>query len=301
MDGGSNLGKAIAAGEFVVTAEYRPPRGTSVERLLAAAESLAPRVHAVCAPESEDGARMCSMAACRHLAAAGAEPILHLLTRDMNRISLQATILGAASLGVRNVLCLAGRHQALTTCREARGVFDVDAIQLLRIADRMRRDGRLADEEALDSPVDLLLGTDTNPFSDPVDLQILTLDKAVRMGADFVITQPVFNLRRFDEWLDGVRERGVHTRTCVVASVMPLVSKEQASSLLDSHRQLDIPDEVIARLETASDSRATGVELAAATVSHLRSLEGVRGVHISAGEDFDLATDVLTASGLAKG
>ena len=87
MDGGSNLGKAIAAGEFVVTAEYRPPRGTSVERLLAAAESLAPRVHAVCAPESEDGARMCSMAACQHLAAAGAEPILHLLTRDMNRIS----------------------------------------------------------------------------------------------------------------------------------------------------------------------------------------------------------------------
>jgi methylenetetrahydrofolate reductase (NADPH) len=293
------LASAVRDGKFVVTAECRPPRGTSTDRLKAYADVLGGLVHAIGASESEDGVRMSSLAACSHLLSAGAEPILSLLTRDLNRIALQATILGAASMGIRNVLCMSGRHQALTTSGAARGVFDVDPIQLIGIGEAIRKEGRLADGLDLESPVDLLVGMDANPFSDPMELQVMALDRAVSAGADFVMTEPVYNTGRFSQWIASVRERGIHDRTCIIASVMPLISAEEAMALSTTYRHLDVPEEAIRRLDNSEDPRAEGIGIAVETIGTLRKTDGVRGIHVIAHEDPALAAEVLRASGLS--
>lgn len=296
----TGMAEAIAGSGFVVTAECAPPRGALGGHFRDCAAALQGSVHAISVPESADGPRPCSLAGCSLLASAGADPILNLLTRDLNRIALQATILGACALGVRQVLCVAGRHQALTNSPEARGVFDIDPIQLLRVADAMRKDGQLASEEPTDPPLELVLGTDTNPFAEPLELQVLTLEKAVSAGADFLITQPVFDLDRFSLWAERVRERGIQGRTCLIAGVMPVTSSHEAADLADRHRYLDIPEQVVETLDAARDQRSAGIELAATTVRQLREVEGVRGIHLITGVDFALAADVVRTSELSR-
>ncbi|MCL5104933.1 MAG: methylenetetrahydrofolate reductase [Armatimonadetes bacterium] len=297
---GEHLAKAVGNGKFVVTAECRPPRGADVARIKACAAALGSSVDAVYIPESDDGVRLSSLAASGHLATAGAEPIMALLTRDLNRIALQSALLGAASGGIKNVLCTTGRHQALTTSGSARGVFDIDPIQLLRVADGMRKEGRLADGQSLDAPIDLVLGIDANPFAEPVELQVLALEKAINAGADFVITQPVFNLDRFNIWMSYVRERGLHENACIIASVMPLSSAQEAVALAEKFNILDIGDDVVERLQSAQYQRAAGMHLAKETIDCLRKIEGVRGVHLMTGEDFELAAEVIKDSGLSR-
>lgn len=265
------LGEAIESGRFAITAECRPPRGAGTEVFKSVADALGGVVDAIGASESEDGVRQCSLAACAHLAAAGVEPILYLPTRDFNRIALQASILGAASMGIRNVLCISGRHQALTTSPDAKGVFDIDPLQLLRVADAMRKEGRLADGATLDSPVELLLGTDTNPFADPAELHVLTLERAASV-ADFVITQPVFDLVRFEKWMAQVRERGIHSKTCIIASVLPAIQEDVA----DKYKYYTPgpgPEEI---------------------VSGLREIDGVRGINVVIGDDLEAAGKIVS-------
>ena len=283
---GTKLSEAIKSGQFVIAAECRPPRGAGTDVFKSCADALGNLVHAVGAPESEDGVRQCSLAACSHLAAAGAEPILHLLTRDSNRIGLQASILGAASMGIRNILCISGRHQTLTSSATAKGVFDLDPIQLLQVADAMRKEGRLADGQMLDAPVELLIGTDTNPFADPMELHVLTLDRAVSAGADFVMTQPVFDLDAFEKWMAEVRARGIHSKTCIIASVLPVKSEEHAADVAEKHKYLTSKPEI-------------GEDAAVKTISALRGVDGVKGVYLMTGDDFELAAKIIAASELS--
>lgn len=290
----------VSNGKFAVTTECTPPVGADPEPIKSFAAALAGSVSAVLASESEDGPRMSSLAACAHLMSAGAEPVLCLLTRDLNRIALQASILGAASMGVKNVLCLSGRHQALTSSVSARGVFDVDQVQLVRIADAMREEGKLADGRETGSPLPLVIGTDANPFADPIELQALATEKAVAAGADFVITCPVFNLDRMNAWVSHMRERGVTEQACIIASVMPLTSSREAVSLAEKYCHLDIGDDVVERLDAAQNKRDAGVHMAAETIGFLRKIPGIRGVHIAAGAGYKLAADVIAAAGLTR-
>ena len=283
---GTKLADAIKSGRFVIAAECRPPRGAGTDAFKSCADAIGNLVHAVGAPESEDGVRQCSLAACSHLAAAGAEPILHLLTRDSNRIGLQASILGAVSMGIRNVLCLSGRHQALTNSGTAKGVFDLDPIQLLHVAGAMRKEGRLADGQMLESPVELILGTDVNPFADPMELHVLTFERAASAGADFVMTQPVFDLDRFEKWMAEVRARGIHSKTCIIASVLPVTSEEHAADVAEKHKYLASKPEI-------------GEDAAVKTISALRGVDGVKGVYLMTGDDFELAAKIIAASELS--
>lgn len=296
----SLLANAVKNGQFVVTAECQPPLGTDIGALESCAKALGGLVHALSVTESEDGVRMSALAACSHIRAAGTEPIMPLLSRDYNRIALQSNILGAASMGVSSVLALAGRHQALTTSGTARGVFDIDPIQMIQIADRMRKEGKLADGQELSSPIDILIGTDTNPFADPVELQALALGKAVNAGADYVMTQPVFNLDRLNIWMTYVRERKIHERACIIASVMPLTSSQEAIQLAEKYTHLDVSDDIVKRLDAASDQRKAGIEIAIETINQLKKIDGIRGIHLMTGEDFQLAADVLKASGVSR-
>ncbi|HET6455600.1 MAG TPA: methylenetetrahydrofolate reductase [Armatimonadota bacterium] len=266
---GSKLAEAIKGGKFVITAECRPPRGAGADMFKSCVDALGSSVTAISAPESEDGVRQCSLAACGHLIAASAEPILHLLTRDMNRIALQASILGAASMGIKNILCTSGRHQALTTSATAKGVFDIDPIQLLRIADAMRKDGRLADGQTIDAPIDLLLGTDANPFAEPVELHLVTLKRAVASGADFIVTAPVFDLAKFESWMAEVRK--LQQKPCIIASVLAAIPEDVADKF-KYYAPGPGADEII---------------------SGLRKIDGVRGIYLMAGDDFEGAKKLL--------
>lgn len=295
-----HLAKAIGNGQFIVTAEYSPPRGTEAKKLQACAATLGGLVHAVYAPESEDGVRMSSLAACSHLAAAGAEPILSLLSRDMNRIALQAAILGASSMEVHNIFCLSGKHQTLTTSSSARGVFDIDPIQLLQVADGMRKERQLADGRQIEGKVNLILGADANPFAEPMELYLIVLEKAVAAGADYVITQPIFDIERFTTWLNIVRGEGLDRKICIIASVMPLTSAQEATELSGKYQRLCIPGVIIDSLKTAQDQRAAGMQTAVETIARLRAMDGVRGIHLMTGDDFQTAADILKSSGLSR-
>jgi len=261
---------------------------------------LSDKVHAVGAVESNDGPRLSALATCVHLASAGVDPILHLLTRDMNRIAIQATILGALSLGVHNIFCTAGRHQILTNEPHARGVFDVDSLQLVGIANGMRN-GVLAGGREIQPQPQLILGTDTNPYAQPMELQILSLEKAVAQGVDFVVTQPVFKLEEFATWLSLARERGICSRTCILPSVKPLTSAGEAADLRETHKAFDIPEQLISGLKDSKDPRATGIEHVVHTISEIRKMEGIRGLYLMTGEDPSLAVEIMAASGLSRG
>lgn len=297
---GELLAQAVKNGQFVVTAECTPPRGAGVDGLKACAAALKDSVHALYVPQNEDGVRLASLAACSHIAQAGAEPMMALLTRDLNRIALQSALLGAASMGIKNVLCTTGRHQTLTSAGSAKGVFDIDPVQLLMVADSLRKEGKLADGGSIDAPVNLLLGTDTNPFAEPLELNVIMLQKAVDAGADFVITTPVFNLDRFNIWMSYVRERGLHEKACIIASVKPLSSAQEAIALSEKNNTIDITDDIVDRLQTAQDQKAAGIHLANETVAYLKKVEGVRGVHLMTGTNFDLAAEIIKTNGLSK-
>lgn len=254
----ASLAGIIDAGDFAITAGIVPPQNADSAYLSKSAEELSGRVHAVLVSDG-DGARMSGLAACVHFASNGIEPILELSTRDMNRIALESTIIGASSLGINSVFCTAGTHQTLTSVKEARGVFDLDPIQLLSAAQSLE----------LTSPT--LLGASTNPFSDPVELQILMIEKAVRAGARFAITAPVFDIEKMKVWLEAVRNRGLHEKIFIIAGVLPLETPEEAFELREKFRWLDIPDRVVDKI---------GIEFTAEMIRELKKLDGIRGIHI---------------------
>ncbi|MEN6357708.1 MAG: methylenetetrahydrofolate reductase [Armatimonadota bacterium] len=284
--------KAVKDGRFIVTAQCTPPQGAGAKQLQACAAALKGSVSALYAPECEDGIRLSSLAACAHLAKAEVESIAAFTTRDHNRIALQSMILGAVSMGISNIFCTAGRHQTLTSAGSAKGVFDLDPIQLLQIADAMRKNGSLSDGQVIDSPIELTLGTDTNPFAEPVELNVIVLQKAISAGADFVITHPVFDIDKFNAWMKAVRERGLHEKTAIIASVMPLSSSAQAASVAEKYT---MPDDIAAKLQSADAGRQMAVD----TIKSLKGIDGVRGVHLMGG-DFELISNIIKSSALGS-
>lgn len=295
----NELQQAIKSGEFVIIGECLPPKSAESDIIASCARQLADKVHAISVIESEDGPRLCSLAACIHLASEGAQPILHLLTRDMNRIALQATILGATSAGVTNFFCTAGRHQVLTREPHARGVFDIDPIQLLSIA-RNVEISVSSEAEQTESLTKFTLGTDINPYAQPMELQILVLEKAIAQGADFVVTQPIFKIDTFANWLSMAQERGLCSKTCIVAAVKPLTSAEEAADLRESHKAFDIPEHIITELKDAKDPRSTGINLTAKIITEIQDMDGVRGIYLMTGENPALALDLISATGLSR-
>lgn len=266
-----SFSQAVKNGEFLITAQCTPPQDSNTTSLESCAAALKDAVHALYVSESEDGVRLSSLAACSHLVKTGVEPIMALITRDENRIALQSSILGAASMGITNILCTSGRHQTLTSSGSAKGVYDLDPIQLLQMAK--------------DMPVEITLGTDTNPFAEPVELNVMVLKKAIKAGAELVITQPVFDIDKFNSWMDIVRS--IEKEIAIIASVLPIASAEQAASYSEIY---DIPDEVI---------KNAGAQQAADIVSSLKKIEGVRGIHIM-GDDFELASQVIKSGGVSR-
>lgn len=283
MKSGSKLERALTTGQFAVTAEAGPPRGSQAEVMLRKGELLKACCHAINVTDNQIAmVRMSSLAGCVLLKQAGAEPVLQLALRDRNRLALQSDLLGAAALGIRNVLCLAGDHQQLGNHPSSMGVYDIDPIHLVQMVKGLRDEHRLMNGLAITGEVPMLIGAVTNPTLDATGMGLLGLRKKIAAGADFIQTQAVFDIVDFRAWMEEVRKQGLHERVHILASVLPIKSLDMARRMREGIPGLRIPEELILRMEKAADASEVGARFAVELIEQLRATPGVRGVHIMA-------------------
>ncbi len=300
MNAASNFARLLRDGQFVVTAEVGPPKGAAADQLLEKAAYLKGYVDAVNITDCQTAVvRLSSIAAAVHLRSAGLEPVVQMTGRDRNRIAIQSDLLGAWSLGIRNLLCLTGDHQRFGNHPEARGVFDLDSIQMVAMVRRMGEPGEfLCGEPIRGERPRFFVGAVENPFAGSLEMRVLRLEKKIAAGAEFIQTQCVFDLERFRRFMVLVRGRGLHRRCRILAGVTPLKSVRMARFMRDQVAGITIPDEILARLESAADLAAAGVSLCVEQIRELREIEGVAGVHIMAIAWEKIVPEIVKRAGL---
>ncbi len=297
----SRLEKILRAGHLAVTSECGPPRGSDGELIARKAEMIKDHVDAINITDNQTSVtRLCSLAACIRLKLMGLEPVLQMVVRDRNRIALQSDILGAASFDIHNILCLSGDHQQFGDCPQGQNVFDIDSMQLLQTVRRMRDEGKFLGGEAINRPPRMFVGAAANPFADPFEIRVPRLAKKVAAGAEFIQTQCIYNLDRFEEWMRGVRDRGLHERTFILAGVTPFKSAGMAKYMKHRVPGMDVPDEVVKRMSgVPKDKQAEeGIKICVESIQRLKEVEGVRGFHIMAIEWEEKVPEIVERSGL---
>jgi methylenetetrahydrofolate reductase (NADPH) len=295
----SKLAKKIETGNFIVTAECAPGATALGATAEAALKALGGKPVAVNMADNSHGVALSSVAASVAAMKLGVEPVLQMVTRDRNRIALQSDLLGAASLGIKNVLCMSGYHQTLIGAPESVNVYDIDSIQFIELTNRMSENGVLADGTSIDGPFSMLVGAAANPFLKPLELNMFRLNNKIEAGARFIQTHAVFDIQTFGQWLDAARKEGFTKKAAILASVYPLESVEEAQKLRDTYAEFCIPDEVIERLKKAGDtSKKEGLAICVETIKQLKALEGLCGIHILSGGKEAVVPDLVAASGL---
>ena len=281
----SKLGQALTSGRLVLTAECLPPRNGGPGAVKELSSALPPGLDAVVVADNPDEIHGSALACATLLAREGRDSVLSMVTRDRNRIALESDARGAAALGVGGILCLSGNHQSLGVCPQGAGVYDIDSIQFTQVLKGWSFAG-------------LLAGAVAHPYQQPLEMNLLRLKKKVAAGADFLLTEAVFDLAGFTLWMDAVREAGLDKKTAIIASVLPLASVEKAEALRRRQTYGPLDEAVIARLAKASDPANEGVAMAAAMAAQLKTIPGVRGIHILSGGCEALAAGVIEAARL---
>jgi methylenetetrahydrofolate reductase (NADPH) len=297
----SNLKAKLEGGKFAVTAEAGPPRGARPEVMRQKAKILKGCVDACNVTDNQTSVvRMCSLAACKILRDEGIDAIMQMVCRDRNRIAAQSDILGAAALGISNLLCLSGDHQVFGDHPQAKNVFDLDSIQLLKIARQMRDESKFAGGKDVDGPPDLFLGAAANPFADPFKIQVPRLAKKVAAGAQFIQTQCVFNIEKFMEFMKGVRDRGLHEKTFILGGITPIKSLPMVEYMATKVAGMDVPAAIIERIKGVEkkNQKQEGIKIAVETIQKLREIEGIRGVHIMAIEWEEAVPEIVQQANL---
>jgi methylenetetrahydrofolate reductase (NADPH) len=295
------LEKILGGGGFAVTAECGPPRGADAEVIRQKANALSGCVDAVNVTDNQTAiVRMSSIAASAHLLAMGLEPIMQMVTRDRNRIALQSDVLGAYSLGIRNILCLSGDHQTFGSHPEALNVFDIDSMNLLRMVLEMREDGKDMSGFELKTPPRMFIGAAANPFADPFEYRVIRLAKKIDAGADFIQTQCVYNMDRFRDWIRMAREEGLTEKCYILAGVTPLKSEGMARYMAKRVAGMDVPEPLIKRMAGVPKNKAAeeGLKICRETIAELREMEGVHGIHIMAIEWEEIVEAIVESAGL---
>lgn len=302
MNNSSTLKQKLASGQFVVTGELGPPRGCDAETVRSKAAMLKDVVDAVNITDNQTAiVRMSSLAASVICISEGIEPVMQMTVRDRNRIALQSDLLGASALGIRNVLCLSGDHQSFGDQPGARGVNDIDSIQLLYTARRMCEEKKiLHSDDLLTSSPDLFIGAASNPFAEPRDFRPVRLKKKIEAGAEFIQTQCVYDLPAFRDFMKITVDMGLHEKAYILAGVMPLKSAGMAAYLNEHVPGVVVPQAMIRRLKGLSKESAAdeGIELCCEIIHELRTIEGIRGIHIMAVEWEHRVREIVNRAGL---
>jgi methylenetetrahydrofolate reductase (NADPH) len=294
----SLLAKKIEAGDFIITAEYLP--GTNTDTIPAEALKRSGAV-AINIADNPDGPIISSLASAIKLQQVDIEPVFQIVTRDRNRIALQSDILGAASLGVNNILCLSGYHQSISSLPQSANVYDIDSIQLIETINRMKTEKVLLNGNKIEGDFSVLVGAVANPYFRPLELNLLRLIKKVKAGANFIQTQAVFNTTDFQEWLDAAYQEGLTEKAAFIAGIYPLSSYEEAIMLLEKHTDFYIPSSHIQRIKdagAADEQKKTGIAICVETIKKIKGMKGLSGIHIISGGKEDLISEIIAEAGL---
>jgi methylenetetrahydrofolate reductase (NADPH) len=297
----SRLQHVLDSGGFAVTAECGPPRGADAAIVRKKGELLKACVDAVNVTDNQTAiVRMSSIAACAHLVQMGIEPVMQMVTRDRNRIALQSDIMGAYSLGIRNILCLSGDHQTFGSQPEAMNVFDIDSMNLVNTVYTMRQEGRDMSGFELKEAPRMFIGAAANPFADPFEFRVIRLAKKIDAGADFIQTQCVYNMDRFKAWIKMAGEEGLTEKVHIMAGVTPLKSAAMARYMATKVAGMDIPDALIQRMGGVpkQNAQAEGKKICLETIAELRDIPGVHGIHLMAIEWEEVVAELISDAGL---
>lgn len=297
----SVLEKVMRAGHIAVTGECGPPRGAMPEKVKEKAELLRGYVDAVNITDNQTAmVRMSSFAASMILKQIDMNPVLQMVCRDRNRLAMQADIIGAYSHGINTMLCLSGDHMKFGDHPMASGVFDLDSIQMIQMVRKMRDEGKFFGGAEIKGAPKMFIGAAANPFADPFELRVARLAKKVRAGADFIQTQCIFNIDKFEQWMKGVRERGLHKETFIMAGITPMKSVGAARYMKNKVPGMDVPSELVDRMaKTPKEKQAQeGIDICVETIKRVLDIEGVAGVHIMAIEWESAVPEIVERSGL---
>lgn len=298
---GSRLEKVLKSGHQAVTSECGPPRSADASHIIKKGHLIKDHVDAINVTDNQTSVtRLCSLAACVHLKLQGLDPVLQMVVRDRNRIALQSDILGAASFGIQNVLCLSGDHQRFGDHPQAQNVFDLDSMQLVQTVRHMRDEGKFLSGDEIKQPPSMFVGAAANPFGDPFKIRVPRLAKKVACGAEFIQTQCIYNLDKFEKWMEGVRERGLHEKVYILAGITPLRSVGMARYLQKNVPGMDVPDALIERMKGVEKSKQAeeGITIAVETIQRLKECKGVAGFHVMAIEWEEKVPEIVERSGL---
>ena len=297
----SNLEKVLESKIFAVTGELGPPQSADPEVIRKKAKILRGHVDACNVTDGQTAVvRMASWAACLMAREEGLDPIVQMTCRDRNRIALQMDVLGIAALGLNNMLCLTGDHQKFGNHPNAKGVYDLDSVQLVKMVRDMRDERKFQCGEAMAVEPHLFIGAAENPFADPFEFRVARLAKKVAAGADFIQTQIVYNVDKFAEWMRMARDRGLHEKVKILAGVAPIKSVGAAKYMKSRVPGMDVPDSIIARLQGVPKDQVSkeGIKLCIDIISKMREIEGVAGIHLMAIEWEEAVPEIVEAAGL---
>jgi methylenetetrahydrofolate reductase (NADPH) len=298
---GGRLERVLRAGRFAVTAELNPPDSADPQEVYDAALVLSQVCDAINATDASGAhCHMSSVAICALLTRAGYEAVMQVSCRDRNRIAIQGDVLGAAAMGVNNLLCLTGDDTSAGDQPEAKRVFDFDSIHLLRTVKIMRDEARFLSDRKLTTPPHLFLGAASNPFVPPYDWRPLRLAKKVEAGANFIQTQYCFDIARFEAFMSTIRELGLHKKVFILVGVGPLRSERAAEYMRQNVPGVHIPDEIVERLRKTPKERKReeGKRICVEMIQQVREIEGVAGVHVMAFKQEKLVAEIIEEAGL---
>ena len=267
----------LSAGHMAVTSECGPPRGSDPEVIIKKAEMIKDHVDAINITDNQTSVtRMCSLAACIRLKLMGLDPVLQMVTRDRNRIALQSDILGAASFDIANILCLSGDHQSFGDCAQGQNVHDLDSMQLVQTVRHMRDEGKFLGGDDIKRPPQMFVGAAANPFADPFEIRVPRLAKKIKAGAEFIQTQCIYNLDKFEEWMKLARDRGLHEQVYILAGMTPMKSAGMAKYMKNRVPGMDVPDALVKRLaDTPKEKQAEeGIKICIEDIQRLKEVEG---------------------------
>ncbi len=293
------LERVLRAGGFAVTAEISPPDSADPSDVYKRAALFDGYVDALNATDGSGAhCHMSSVGMCSLLTRRGHAMVMQVSARDRNRIAIQGDVLGAAAMGVYNILCLTGDSVEVGDHPEAKPVFDVDCMSMLEMIRIMRDESRFLSGRKLTHPPRVFLGGAANPFAPPLDYRPLRLAKKVAAGAQFVQTQYCFDVDVLKNYMSAVRDAGLHEEVFILAGVGPLASAKSAEWIRSNVPGVHIPDAVIRRLSGAEKQNEEGVNVCIDLINEIQEIEGIHGVHIMAFKQEHRVGEIVERSGI---